>query len=266
MATITGRPEDNIGHPDVFALLDCDQHPCRVPPGRDRYIGQMVDDLATPGEVPQRRRSGAAPAGGCLTTRGRATLGLARGAARRRGQRERLRRPCRRRRRRATHTWRRRRRRLTSRRQPVPTPGAGGTTGHATPTPSRALQASAVMAKPSPVHHFSLGRSASIVPGTSATRSPVRPAHAPRLPDRRTNHHGYAPHQSPSTLAMPVRRRNHQVIAADPAGACGTADNYNPAHPFPAIDEIVIAITPDRTARNAPLSLGNTRTHQGNHH
>ena len=36
-----------------------------------------------------------------------------------------------------------------------------------------------------------------------------------------------------------------QVTAADPASAWGTADNYNPAHPFPAIDEIAIAISPD---------------------
>lgn len=36
-----------------------------------------------------------------------------------------------------------------------------------------------------------------------------------------------------------------QITAADQATAWGTADNYNPAHPFPAIDEIAIAITPD---------------------
>jgi hypothetical protein len=33
------------------------------------------------------------------------------------------------------------------------------------------------------------------------------------------------------------------VIAADPASPWGTADNYNPARPFPIIDEIAIAIT-----------------------
>jgi len=33
------------------------------------------------------------------------------------------------------------------------------------------------------------------------------------------------------------------VITADPTGPWGTADNYNPAQPFPAIDEIAIAIT-----------------------
>lgn len=34
------------------------------------------------------------------------------------------------------------------------------------------------------------------------------------------------------------------VIAADPVSPWGTADNYNPAHPFQAIDEVTIAITP----------------------
>ena len=35
-----------------------------------------------------------------------------------------------------------------------------------------------------------------------------------------------------------------QVAAADPAAAWGTADNYNYSHPFHAIDEVTIAITP----------------------
>lgn len=35
-----------------------------------------------------------------------------------------------------------------------------------------------------------------------------------------------------------------QLVAADPASPWGTADNYNHAHPFPAIDEVAIAITP----------------------
>jgi hypothetical protein len=34
------------------------------------------------------------------------------------------------------------------------------------------------------------------------------------------------------------------VVAADPASAWGTADNYNHSHPFPAIDLVTIAITP----------------------
>lgn len=34
------------------------------------------------------------------------------------------------------------------------------------------------------------------------------------------------------------------VAAADPASAWGTADNYNPSHPFHVIDEVVVAITP----------------------
>jgi hypothetical protein len=31
---------------------------------------------------------------------------------------------------------------------------------------------------------------------------------------------------------------------ADPASRWGTADNYNPTHPFPAIDHLTIAVTP----------------------
>ena len=34
-----------------------------------------------------------------------------------------------------------------------------------------------------------------------------------------------------------------QIDTADPASAWATADNYNPAHPFPAIDEIAVAVT-----------------------
>jgi hypothetical protein len=33
------------------------------------------------------------------------------------------------------------------------------------------------------------------------------------------------------------------VAAADPASPWQTADNYNPAHPFQAIDQVAIAIT-----------------------
>jgi hypothetical protein len=35
------------------------------------------------------------------------------------------------------------------------------------------------------------------------------------------------------------------LIPADPASTWGTADNYNPSQPFPAIDETAIAITPN---------------------
>jgi hypothetical protein len=34
------------------------------------------------------------------------------------------------------------------------------------------------------------------------------------------------------------------VLTAGPAGLWGTADNYNPFHPFPAIDEVTVAIPP----------------------
>ena len=33
------------------------------------------------------------------------------------------------------------------------------------------------------------------------------------------------------------------VLPADPPSTWATADNYNPAHPFPAIDQLAIAIT-----------------------
>jgi hypothetical protein len=35
------------------------------------------------------------------------------------------------------------------------------------------------------------------------------------------------------------------IDAADPANAWGTTDNYNPSHPFPAIDQVTIAIPPN---------------------
>jgi hypothetical protein len=35
------------------------------------------------------------------------------------------------------------------------------------------------------------------------------------------------------------------LIPTDPASTWGTADNYNPSQPFPAIDETAIAITPN---------------------
>jgi hypothetical protein len=33
------------------------------------------------------------------------------------------------------------------------------------------------------------------------------------------------------------------VVVADTASSWGTADNYNASHPFPAIDEVTVAIT-----------------------
>lgn len=41
------------------------------------------------------------------------------------------------------------------------------------------------------------------------------------------------------------------VAAADAASTWGTADNYNPSHPFHVIDEVVVAVTTD--APNEPL-------------
>jgi len=36
-----------------------------------------------------------------------------------------------------------------------------------------------------------------------------------------------------------------RVIPADKTNSWGTPDNYNHTHPFPAIDEVTIAITPN---------------------
>ena len=41
------------------------------------------------------------------------------------------------------------------------------------------------------------------------------------------------------------------VVAADEASAWGTANNYNPSHPFNAIDEVTVAITPGDQSRPA---------------
>jgi len=60
-------------------------------------------------------------------------------------------------------------------------------------------------------------------------------------------------HTSTGTLPADPRQRwrcmyvdelNH-VQAAGPASPWGTADNYNPSHPFPAIDKLAIAIHPN---------------------
>ena len=52
------------------------------------------------------------------------------------------------------------------------------------------------------------------------------------------------------------------VVAADAASAWGTADNYNPSHPFPAIDEVTVAIT---SGGQIKARLGNTRQEPENH-
>jgi len=42
-----------------------------------------------------------------------------------------------------------------------------------------------------------------------------------------------------------------EVLVGELAGPWGTADNYNSSHPFPAIDEVTIAVTPG--ACNTPV-------------
>jgi hypothetical protein len=44
------------------------------------------------------------------------------------------------------------------------------------------------------------------------------------------------------------------VAAADPASAWATADNYNPDHPFPAIDHVTIAVAVDDTTPREPIA------------
>lgn len=63
---------------------------------------------------------------------------------------------------------------------------------------------------------------------------------------------GYRSGGQTSTGALPSDRRKRwrclfvdaidHVAAAEPASAWHSADNYNPAHPFNAIDEVSVAI------------------------
>jgi predicted DNA-binding transcriptional regulator YafY len=82
---------------------------------------------------------------------------------------------------------------------------------------------------------------------------------------------GYQTGGHTSTGALPddprQRWRNFFVDEVDridtaaPANAWETADNYNHAHPFNAIDELTIAIT---SGGPTTRPLGNTRRHPGN--
>jgi hypothetical protein len=66
---------------------------------------------------------------------------------------------------------------------------------------------------------------------------------------------GYQTGGQTSTGALPADPRQRwrclyvdeidQVVAQNTARRWGTADNYNYSHPFPAIDEVTIAITPN---------------------
>jgi hypothetical protein len=66
---------------------------------------------------------------------------------------------------------------------------------------------------------------------------------------------GYQTGGQTSTKALPADPRKRwrclyideidHLVAENTAGRWGTADNYNHAHPFPAIDEVTIAITPN---------------------
>jgi hypothetical protein len=48
-------------------------------------------------------------------------------------------------------------------------------------------------------------------------------------------------------MALHLHRRDRHLNTADPASVWATADNYNPTRPFPAIDHVTIAITPNGT-------------------
>jgi hypothetical protein len=70
---------------------------------------------------------------------------------------------------------------------------------------------------------------------------------------------GYQTGGQTSTGALPADPRQRwrclyideidHVVAAHKASRWGTADNYNHSHPFPAIDEVTIAITPNDAYR-----------------
>jgi hypothetical protein len=64
---------------------------------------------------------------------------------------------------------------------------------------------------------------------------------------------GYQTGGETSTGALPADPRQRwrclfvdevERVLMDISAPWGTADNYNPARPFPAIDEVVVAITP----------------------
>ena len=68
---------------------------------------------------------------------------------------------------------------------------------------------------------------------------------------------GYQTGGQTSTGALPADPRHRwrclyideidQVVPENTASRWSTADNYNYSHPFPAIDEVTIAITPNDT-------------------
>jgi hypothetical protein len=72
---------------------------------------------------------------------------------------------------------------------------------------------------------------------------------------------GYQSGGQTSTGALPADPRMRwrclfvdevdQVLAAQPDSAWGTADNYNGSHPFPAIDEVAVAIASKELPGNA---------------
>ena len=54
--------------------------------------------------------------------------------------------------------------------------------------------------------------------------------------------------QKSDSTYPPAQCRHHEIEPieqADAESAWGTADNYNPTHPLPAIDQVTIAITPN---------------------
>ena len=77
-----------------------------------------------------------------------------------------------------------------------------------------------------------------------------RQATAARLPDRRPNQHGALPADPRQRWRCLFVDEIDQVVTADRPSPWETADNYNPSHPFPAIDEVTIAVTP--SARYSP--------------
>ena len=91
-----------------------------------------------------------------------------------------------------------------------------------------------------------------------------KPAHGHRLQNRRTNQHRDAPRRPPDRDGGACTSTKSPTSLAGPKQQAqwATADNYNPAHPFPAIDHITIAVScavPQRTLGGpSQTQLGNT--------
>ena len=92
-----------------------------------------------------------------------------------------------------------------------------------------------------PVHVSYHGRRRLLCPHALGWKD--RPADAARLPDRRPDQHRRAARRPRQRWRCLFVDEVDQRAAADHAAPWATADNYNPAHPFPAIDEVSLAVS-----------------------